>query len=96
LIQKSIWLRILLKFRNSAKMTTKILAISSRGQITIPSSLRKRLNANYVECCWSGDKLILKPVQTREEFFAELEKAEKDWETHGGKTLDEIQAKHAL
>ncbi len=77
-------------------MTVKILPISNRGQITIPSSFRKKFKAHYVECCWSGDNLILKPVQTREEFFAELEKAEKDWKTHGGKTLDEIQAKHAL
>lgn len=42
------------------------------------------------------DDLTQTPMQTREEFLAELDAAEKDWEENGGYTLEEIKKLHTL
>lgn len=69
----------------------KVLSISTRGQITIPTELRKKLNVTYVTC-WinSAGDLVLSPLKTREDFFAELDAGEEDWEANGGFTLEEV------
>jgi bifunctional DNA-binding transcriptional regulator/antitoxin component of YhaV-PrlF toxin-antitoxin module len=65
-------------------MTSKRLTVSARGQITIPKAMLKALGARYLECSFDGKNLTLKPMQTRDEFFAELDQVEKNWERDGG------------
>lgn len=71
---------------------SKVIPISSRGQITIPTELRKKLNVQYVICriATSGD-LVLSPLKTREDFLKELDEAASDWEKNGGISLKKIE-----
>ncbi len=77
-------------------MNNPILPISDRGQITIPKNIRKKISVKFFTCHTEGEKIILEPMQTREEFFKELEEAEKNWEKHGGITLQEMKKKYKL
>lgn len=69
----------------------KVIAISERGQITIPTAFRKKLNVNYVNVSMNpqGD-VVLSPLKTREEFFAELDERREDYKKNGGISLDEV------
>ncbi len=70
---------------------TTILTISDRGQITIPKTLRNQIGVKRVICNINKDnQIILEPLQTKEEFLAELDQTEKDWEKNGGFTLEEV------
>lgn len=75
-------------------MKSQILTISDRGQITLPKKYRDNLKIKYVTIRIDGKNVVLEPLQTREEFFKELEEAEKDWEKHGGITLEEMKKKY--
>lgn len=69
----------------------QIIPISDRGQITIPKKIREFLNSNYISCKIDRkNRLIIEPVKTREQFFAELEAEEKDWEENGGYSFEEV------
>lgn len=41
-------------------MTTKI---TSKGQITIPASIRRKLKTSILEIYFDGEKIILKPLK---------------------------------
>lgn len=77
-------------------MSTYHLVISERGQITIPKKIRAEINVRFFMCDVENGTIVLKPVQTRDEFLAELDAAEKDWKKHGGKTLEEMKKKYNL
>ncbi|MBI4994503.1 AbrB/MazE/SpoVT family DNA-binding domain-containing protein [Candidatus Peregrinibacteria bacterium] len=77
-------------------MTPQILPVSERGQITIPKEMRDNIKVKFFVCEMEDDTLILKPLQTREEFIEELEEAEKDCKKHGGKTLAQMRKKYNL
>ena len=77
-------------------MAPQILSVSERGQITIPKEMRDNIKAKFFVCEMRDDTLVLKPLQTREEFIEELEEAGKDWEKHGGKTLAQMKKKYNL
>lgn len=72
------------------------LVISERGQITIPKKIRAKINVKFFMCDVENGAIVLKPMQTRDEFFAELDAAEKNWKKHGGKTLEEVMKKAKL
>ncbi|MFA5829384.1 MAG: hypothetical protein WC843_02725 [Candidatus Gracilibacteria bacterium] len=42
------------------------------------------------------NKIVLPPLQTKEEFSDELEAAERDWQKNGGLTLKKISQKYKL
>lgn len=75
-------------------MDDSILSLSERGQLTIPKSLREKISVKRFIAHFEDGKIILEPLQTREEFFEELEKAEEDWEKNGGLTLDKMKKKY--
>ncbi|MBI5755041.1 AbrB/MazE/SpoVT family DNA-binding domain-containing protein [Candidatus Peregrinibacteria bacterium] len=77
-------------------MKPQILTISDRGQITLPKKYRDSLKIKYVTIRIDGKNVILEPLQTREEFFKELEEAEKDWEKHGGIPWETVMKKANL
>lgn len=77
-------------------MAPQILPVSERGQITIPKEMRDCIKVKFFICEMQGNELILKPLQTREEFIEELETAEKNWEKHGGKTIAQMKKKYNL
>lgn len=77
-------------------MDTSILSLSERGQVTIPQKVREQIPAKHFICEVKGETIILKPLQTREEFLEELDAAEKDWEKHGGLTLSEMKKKYNI
>jgi len=77
-------------------MNTTILTISERGQITIPKKIRQKLKVQHVSCTLEDSALVLRPLQTREEFFAELDVAEKEWQKKGGVSLAEMKKKYDL
>lgn len=77
-------------------MAPQILSVSERGQITIPKEMRDCIKVKFFICEMQDDTLVLKPLQTREEFIEELEMAEKDWKKYGGKTLVQMKKKYNL
>ncbi len=77
-------------------MTEAILSVSDRGQITIPQKIREKYGVRHFICIVQGDGIVLKPLQTRDEFVRELENAEKDWSKNGGVTLAQIKGKFKL
>jgi len=52
--------------------------------VTFPKKVRDVLNVTHVMCLIKGEDIVLRPLKTREDFFAELEADEKDWEQHCG------------
>ena len=77
-------------------MNDNIVTVSERGQITIPKSFRDKIQVKHFIFEVHNETILLKPLQTREDFFAELEAAEKDWEKNGGTTLEEMKKKYKL
>ena len=83
-------------------MSNHIVAISPRGQITIPKIFRekmgvtKKMGVTHLVLQIEDTGLLLKPLQTKEEFLAELEESEKDWEKNGGITLEEMKKKYKI
>ena len=77
-------------------MSPKIVAISPRGQITIPLSIRNKIKAQHFYCVHENGEVILRPVQSRDEFFAELEEAENDYDKNGGLSLEEMKKKYSI
>lgn len=77
-------------------MNQHIVAVSPRGQITIPKAFRKRVNVKHFILEIEGNTVLLKPLKTREEFFEELEEAEKDWEKNGGIPWKDVMEKANL
>ena len=75
-------------------MSSAILSLSDRGQITIPQEIRGKFSVKHFFCVIEGDGIMLKPLQTREEFVEELEKAEKDWGKNGGLSLNQMKKKY--
>lgn len=69
----------------------KIIQVSDRGQITIPSRLREKLSINgAVMCKVINKRIVLEPVGTRDLFLEEIEEAIRDIEKNGGYTLEEV------
>ncbi len=77
-------------------MDNLILVISERGQITIPLQIRKDITVKHLICTREGQNIILKPLQTREEFLDELDQAEQEWGKKGGLNLKQIKKKYNL
>jgi|WetSurMetagenome_2_1015567.scaffolds.fasta_scaffold70027_2 bifunctional DNA-binding transcriptional regulator/antitoxin component of YhaV-PrlF toxin-antitoxin module len=77
-------------------MSSEYLTISERGQITIPQKMRKAIKATIFKIETKGDEIILRPVQTRDDFLQELEESHKEWKEKGGKSLKEIKQKYGL
>ena len=77
-------------------MSTKIIPLSERGQITLPKKIRTQIKVKFFTCEVEGGAIVLKPLKTREEFFRELEDAERDWEKHGGRSWQEVMKKAKL
>jgi len=77
-------------------MAPKILPISERGQITLPKKIRDKIQVRLLTCEIENGNVVLKPLKTRDEFFAELENAETDWEENGGLTLEKMKAKYNI
>ena len=77
-------------------MNNHIVAVSPRGQITIPKVFREKMETKHFIIEIKNRNLLLKPLQTREEFFAELEAAEKDWEKNGGIPWKDVMKKADL
>lgn len=75
---------------------TSILPLSERGQITIPKQVRDQISVRYFICRIEGGNIVLRPLQTREDFISDLEKAENDWEKRGGFTLKQMEEKYKL
>lgn len=42
------------------------------------------------------NKVILEPLQTREEFWGQLEEIEKDYKKNGGLSIKEVKKKYDL
>lgn len=76
----------------------KVIAISDRGQITIPNDLRAQLKVKYLLC--SLDKkgaLVLSPLQTKDEFLSELEDDVREYKKNRkGISLNEVGKKYKL
>ncbi len=69
-------------------MNTQILTVSSKGQISLPISIRKRLSigtGDKLVAYTSGDVIMLKTLKlpSAEEFEASLDEAQK-WATSVG------------
>lgn len=78
-------------------MDYPILSLSERGQLTIPQKIRNQISVKRFVCRLEGSKIILEPIQTREEFFKELGEIEKKCKQRGdGLTLEEIKKKYSL
>jgi len=73
-------------------MKNSIVAISDRGQVTIPKGVRAQIidGVQYFTCQMKGSSIVLEPLQTRDEFLEELEEARKDWKKKGGLTVKEM------
>lgn len=74
-------------------MTPKIISISARGQITLPLAVRKELGVTHLVCRLVDKKIVLEPLQTRDDFIKELEEAEKDWDINGGRSFEAVMKK---
>lgn len=77
-------------------MNNTILELSDRGQVTIPKKIRETVQVKRFICEVKGNKIILEPLQTRDEFLNELEMAEKGWQAKGGLTIKEMKKKYKL
>lgn len=77
-------------------MGDPILTLSDRGQLTIPKAFRKKIPGKHFTGTIEKGRIILNPLQTREEFIQELEEAEKDWDKNGGVPWDVVMKKAGL
>jgi len=75
-------------------MKNSIVAVSDRGQVTIPKEVRAQmLEVQYFTCQVKGSSIVLEPLQTRDDFLEELEDARKNWKKKGGLTVKEMKKK---
>lgn len=72
-----------------------IVAISNRGQITVPKKLRSRFST-YAVCEETSEGVILKPLKTSDQFLLELEESYEDWKQNGGTSLDQLAKENGL
>ncbi|MCI8632821.1 MAG: AbrB/MazE/SpoVT family DNA-binding domain-containing protein [Lachnospiraceae bacterium] len=75
-------------------MNTQILTVSSKGQISLPVSIRERLSidtGDKLVAYASGDVIMLKPLKlpSAEEFEATLDEAQK-WAATVGYTENDV------
>lgn len=77
-------------------MDSTIIEISDRGQLTVPKKIRELMDAKRFVCTFDDGKIMLEPLRTIEEFWNQLETAEKDWKKNGGSSLKEIKKKYNL
>ncbi len=77
-------------------IVSKILSVSDRGQITLPKKMLTTMKVKFFTCHLENGEIMLKPLKTREEFFAELEESEKDWEKNGGIPWQKVMKKAKL
>ncbi|MBU0458404.1 AbrB/MazE/SpoVT family DNA-binding domain-containing protein [Patescibacteria group bacterium] len=77
-------------------MEPKILTTNDRGQLTLPKDMRDEVGARVFICSLEDGGFVLKPMQTREEFWDECDAAFEDWKKHGGYTLEEMKKRHNL
>ncbi|MEK7528734.1 MAG: AbrB/MazE/SpoVT family DNA-binding domain-containing protein [Patescibacteria group bacterium] len=77
-------------------MDTSILAVSERGQVTIPQKVRAQFKVKFFSCRVEDEKIVLVPLQTRDDFLEELDEAEAHWKKHGGTSLRDIGKKYNL
>lgn len=77
-------------------MDSQILSVSERGQVTIPKNFRDKVQVKHFIFEIKDDSITLKPLKTKEDFFAELENAEKDWKKNGGLTIKDIKKKYKV
>lgn len=75
-------------------MNTQILTVSSKGQISLPVSIRERLSidtGDKLVAYASGDIIMLKPLKlpSAEEFEATLDEAQK-WAATVGYTENDV------
>ena len=77
-------------------MNNSIIELSDRGQLTIPKKIRDGVVVKRFVCHLEGGKIILEPLQTREEFLEQLEDIEKDYKKNGGLDLREMKKKYDL
>ncbi len=75
-----------------------IVQVNERGQITIPKKMRKLFpGLDVLEVKVTNNKIILEPLQTRDEFIEELEKRSeeaKKGKTYSLKESFEVLDKH--
>lgn len=84
------------EFHTSIMDPTTILSVSERGQITIPMELRRQLGSKHLICTLENNSVVLRPLQTKEDFIKELEDAKKSWKKDGGLTLAQMKKKYSL
>ena len=75
-------------------MNTQVLTVSSKGQISLPIAIRKRLSidpGDKLEAYTSGDVIMLKTLKlpTAEEFEASLDEAQK-WASSVGYKEEDV------
>jgi len=75
-------------------MNTTILTISERGQITLPANLRKKIKSKHLTVELNGDAIVLRSLQTREEFLEEIEEIRNDYNKNGGKAWEDIKKEY--
>lgn len=72
-------------------MSQNIIQMSDRGQITIPKEARDSFGTNNLTYDLKNGELIIKPLQTRDEFMAELDSREENWKKTGvSYSLEEV------
>lgn len=77
-------------------MNQSILELSERGQLTIPKKIRDQVDFKRFICHTEDGKIILEPLQTREDFLSEMDSIEKDYKKNGGIGLKDIKKKYDL
>lgn len=75
---------------------TKIITLSDRGTLTLPKVIREKFGTRYYQCKIGPKNITLEPMQTRDEFLAELDEREAEWKKNGGIPLAEIKKKYNL
>ena len=75
-------------------MSTQILTVSSKGQISLPVSMRRRLSINAgdkLAAYTSGDVIMLKVIKlpTAEEFEKSMDEA-REWAASVGYTEEDV------
>lgn len=75
-------------------MSTQILTVSSKGQVSLPVSMRRRLSINAgdkLAAYTSGDVIMLKVIKlpTAEEFEKSMDEA-REWAASVGYTEEDV------
>lgn len=77
-------------------MDISILTLSDRGQVTLPKGVRDQISMRHFICTIKDGSIVLEPLQTRDDFLDELDKAEEEWEGKGGLTISEMRKKYKV